>query len=138
MGKFEFIKTKNIVPVAKKIKLQYEEDYRGEVKEIEIKVYPYTVGEKLELQNLYKQIEELKDQLKNDNDPKLIELYEDLTYRSAFFILKKNDPTLVEEDMKKFPKEWLQPLTYKVLEFEGIDEETIKERTKKAINEAQI
>ena len=51
MSKFDFIKDKNIVPVHKKLTLEYEADYSGKTEKIDIKVYPYTVEEKLAFKN---------------------------------------------------------------------------------------
>ena len=55
MSKYEFIKTSNIVSKAKIVKLEYDQDYSGEIKTLEVKVYPYTVAEKLLIQTSTKQ-----------------------------------------------------------------------------------
>ena len=133
MGKYDFIKTENIVSVHKLLKLEYEKEYTGEKQELLVKVYPYTVQEKLELSNLNDALKKLLD---DDNaDAKEVELLnEELNYKSAFYILRKDDKEITEDIIKKLPKDWINKLVYKTLEFEGFTEEQLNSLSKKEID----
>jgi len=135
IGKYDFIKTENIVSVHKLLKLEYEKDYSGQKQELLVKVYPYTVEEKLELTNLNKKLQKL---LKQDNyDEKEVEiLNEEIMIKSALYVLKKDDPSVDEEIVKKMPKDWRIKLSYKALEFEGFEEDQLKKLSKKEIDKS--
>lgn len=131
MGKYDFIKTENIVSVHKVLKLEYEAGYSGSKKELIVKVYPYTVEEKLNLANLNEQLKAAK------TDEEIKSYSEELNIKSALYVLQKDDEEADEEVVKKLPAEWINKLTYKALEFEGFEENQLKDLAKKEIGKSQ-
>ena len=133
MGKYDFIKTENIVSVHKLLKLEYEKNFTGEKQELLVKVYPYTVAEKLELTNLNNRAQELIND-KNADPAEVDSISNELNHKSAYFILKKDDANIDMETVSKIPKEWINKLIYKALEFEGLTEDQLNSLSKKEID----
>jgi hypothetical protein len=134
MGKYDFIRKDGVVPVRKKLVLQYEENYGGEIKDFEVNVYPYTVEEKLTLQTLAdeagKLIEGTPEQQKIAG-----EKYKEYNKLAVYYVLKKDDPEVSEDIIDNIPSDWVNEIVYTALEFEGISKEAMKEKAKKAISE---
>ena len=133
MSKYEFIKTSNIVSQAKTLTLKYDQDYSGELKTLDVNVYPYTVEEKLHLQNMHKESEKLT---KEGNIEEANKKQEAATYESAFMVFKKDDKEVTLEIVKKMPTDWLTKVIYKALEFEGVTEKQIEAQLTKKLQEA--
>jgi len=131
MGKYEFIKNKNIVSVHKTLKLSYEEDFNGETKEIEVRIYPYTVEEKLEISNMAEEAQALSKSENKEDIEKAKKLYDRIATLSAYYILKKDDKDIDEETVNKMPNEWLNQIATKALEFEGITKDKLESNQKK-------
>jgi len=133
MGKYDFISTANIVPLPKKLVYKYQEGYDGEEKEITFNIYPYTVKEKLEMQEKNKLIKQFMDSNTEDDSKQATKLLEELGYTSAYYVLKKEDKDITMDIIKKLPLDLIDEIAFKALEFEGITKESIKEHTKKEL-----
>jgi hypothetical protein len=131
MSKFDFIKDKNIVPVHKILTLEYETEYSGNTEQIDIRIYPYTLAEKLAFKNKNDEASKLRESKKEEDVKRANDLIQEATYEAVFAVLKKDDPTTTLTHVKKLPETWLDKIIFKALEFEGIDEEKIREQTQK-------
>lgn len=130
MGKYEFIKTANIVPIRKVLELEYEDGYGGEIKKLKINVYPFTVEEKITYKNMEEEIKLLKDSEDEKNKKLSVSMSEDLSYQMCYDIIKKDDKEATLEIIKKFPINWISEIIFKALEFEGVSKEDIEKVTK--------
>lgn len=131
MGKYDFIKDKNIVAVHKNLSLEYESDYSGKTETIDIRVYPYTVEEKLKFKNKNDEGSKLMESSDENEKKQGTDMIQEATYEAVFDVLKKDDKDVTLEHVKKMPEAWLDKIIFKALEFEGITEEQIKEQTSK-------
>lgn len=136
MGKYDFINTANIVPLPKTLVYKYQDGYEGMEKEITFKIYPYTVEEKLEMQNKNKLIRGHLDTKTEEGTTKANKLLEELGYTSAYYVLKKEDKDIKMETIKKLPISLIDEIAFKALEFEGITKDSIKEQSKKELGKA--
>ena len=135
MGKYEFIKTGNLVPVHKELIIDYENGYNGAVKQLIFKIYPFTVKEKTMLQQSNAEGTKLLE--KEETREQGEKLITDATYDATYVILKKDDPEVDIETVKQIPFVWLNKIIYKALEFEGVTEKQIKDITsKKALDQS--
>jgi len=137
MGKYDFIKTEHVVPVKKTYDWTYEIGYGGETKTISINVYPYTVEEKLELQTATKKAQDLMKSTVAENNEKGAQELQEITDKSAWYILKKDSDDVQLETVKKLPTEVKTDIMYMALEFEGFKRETLEAQSKKAVDELQ-
>ena len=134
MGKYDFIKDKHIVPVHKNLSLEYEADYNGKTETIDVRVYPYTVEEKLKFKNKNDEGSKLMESKDEKEKEHGIDLVQEATYEAVFDVLKKDDNEITLDHIKKMPESWLDKIIFKALEFEGITEEQIKDKSKKDFN----
>jgi len=91
------------------------------------------VEEKLELKNLNDEFKKVDVEKEPDRAERL---NEEIETKGVLYVLKKDDPTVDEDIVKKIPKEWKNEIVMKALEFEGVTEETIKE-AKKVLDKQQ-
>ena len=127
MSKYDFIKDRNVVQTHNNLQLKYEVDYSGEIKTIDVKIYPYTVEEKLLIKTKTENIE----QLQKTNPEQAEKLAEENLYESVLYILKKDDNGATIEHVRSMPMAWLNDLTFAALEAEGITREQLKEISEK-------
>lgn len=122
---------KNITPVGVNVLLHYEEEYSGESKDIELRVYPLTVKEKLEVQGLNDALaiaNKVKEEDRTDEQIKnIIDLNEKINLQYALFAVRKTIPDVTIEFIKeKFPRIWYQTIFLATLEAEGITKADIE------------
>lgn len=134
MSKYEFLKSESIIPLHKTLSLEYEKGYNGELKTVEFNVYPFTVKEKLEIQNMYNKAKKLLESKSKKDKEDGIELSKDIDDKSTYFILRKDDPETTMDIVKKLPIKWKEKLMLKAMEFEGVSPEDAIAQ-KKEVNE---
>ena len=119
---------KGISPAAKRLILEVEKD--GEADSITLNIYPYTVQDKIEIENMDKELKKKKAGTKE---------YEDyskyITENIVYIILKKTIEDISLSDIKtNIPPIWYEPIIQKCLEFEGVTQEKFEEFKKKQLD----
>jgi len=135
MSKYDFIKSRNIVPVHKVYTWEYEVDYEGKVEKLEMKIYPFTVEEKLKIQTMSEDGSKLYKSKNPEERARGEKMLADSAELSALTILKKDDPEITAETIARLPSYVKTDIFYMALEFEGIKREVIEEKVKKEISE---
>ena len=136
LGRFDFIKTENIVPIHKTYVWKYEQGYNGQIKELKFNIWPYLLEEKLEVQSLTKKMTALSNGTESEKEQSL-EMANEIINKAAYYILKKEDKDVSMETVEKIPTDVKNELMLTALEFEGFTREQMDDAAKKAINVLQ-
>lgn len=119
----------NITPVGENITLKYEVGYNGKEEELNIRVYPLTVEEKI---NLQKKSDELNKLIKikepsDEENKEISDLSDSINLDYAYYTMKKiSDDITIEYIKKNFPKSWYNDIFKATLRAEGINTDEIE------------
>jgi len=120
----------NITPTGVNIILKYEEGYSGIEKDVTMRIYPLTVAEKIEIQQLNDKLQ-LLIKLKEPTEAQetaIVDLNSTINIKYAFYSVKKVMEDITEEFIRdSFPKSWFMTIFKATLEAEGINPKKIDE-----------
>lgn len=123
MPKMKLDSLRGIAPAAKVLKFDAE-DKEGNPKEVKFYIYPFTVKEKIEMKQLFSEVEKIK-----DPDAKEQQAME-LQIRIIYTIISKSIDGFTMEDVDSIPSVWYTDILNTAMSFEDKNK-TIKPNQKK-------
>ncbi len=117
---------RGIRPLPKKITFSAEKDEKET--SIELYIYPFTTGEKLELKQLGEKSKTF-DMEKEEDVKQMLEQ----THQAVYMVLRKSVSDITIEDVKTFPSTWYDKIIKTALKFEGVGDADFDELKKKTI-----